>query len=78
MWLSPEVNFGNLVLGPGVFTSILAKLARERRWRAKLQDMARGNRVKVLSGCRWDVDAVFAEMAARSLKPAAERSVSSP
>ncbi|CAK9112230.1 unnamed protein product [Durusdinium trenchii] len=35
--------------GPGVFTSILAKLARERRW--------------------WDVDAVFAEMTARNIKP---------
>ncbi|OLP84058.1 Pentatricopeptide repeat-containing protein [Symbiodinium microadriaticum] len=35
--------------GPGVFTSILAKLARERRW--------------------WDVDAVFAEMSARSIRP---------
>lgn len=35
--------------GPGVFTSILAKLARERRW--------------------WDVDAVFAEMSARNIKP---------
>mmetsp|Transcript_6698 Transcript_6698/g.15489 ORF Transcript_6698/g.15489 Transcript_6698/m.15489 type:complete len:412 (-) Transcript_6698:177-1412(-) len=35
--------------GPGVFTSILAKLARERRW--------------------WDVDAVFAEMSVRNIKP---------
>mmetsp|Transcript_26375 Transcript_26375/g.47538 ORF Transcript_26375/g.47538 Transcript_26375/m.47538 type:complete len:386 (+) Transcript_26375:170-1327(+) len=35
--------------GPGVFTSLLAKLAKERRW--------------------WDVDAVFAEMTVRDVKP---------
>ncbi|CAE8582231.1 unnamed protein product, partial [Polarella glacialis] len=52
---SEEVRFSQTLAalaknsGPGVFTSLLGRLARERRW--------------------WDVDAIFAEMQVRGIKP---------